>query len=654
MSSGAVFQIIANEGRTDRLLLATSLLNQRIKDIQCARSRAGKADCWPTLVDIERTHVLFTNAHFKPYVAMAYEYRKVKVQNGNPAFGTSVTFSIPQIGDFFFDMVIRAAMSKASCPAQQTPAQLAAADPAGHPQYGDVKPVFHANTAAGGTSIFYRLVDYAGSLLATGGDGTTTAKTCAAGKDRPLGLGGVLDASYSNLVHLCEFPGNRLFKEVKFEVNESVLDKYDDTCSMMVQKYCVPPNKKVGYYKMHGQELPTECWSAPSPSISLRNSEDGFQILPANRPSILNAPTDVANPYAVFPTSARYLRQVLNGPQTPKVEQPALELLHKLHFWFNNDVRLAIPSVSIPYGQRYITASIAPKEQIYYEYPGCYVEQLITSTAVNNAGELTAGNSVAKYFPYMNPSTSGVDVSITDLELYINNIFVNPEVHDIYIRRIGFSLIRVHLYTSLTTTDADNGEKMLNQLKWPVEYIMCGIRPKWNISASNSYAWRDWHRLTKVDTGVMYNQRVTVPYVTTTAGGQGEVDAVYELAKHPMVDDKFVVEVPTVSTLKVVAHGVTLYDEYNTSFHNVYLPYHYGGANLNTPEDSGVFFINFCLYPGTYQPSGHFNISRAREFSLQWKTPYVTSAHPGDLIVVASAINFLLISDGSAVLRFST
>ena len=57
MSAGGVFTLIANEGRTDRLLLATALLNQRIHDIQCARRRAGKMDCWPTLVDIERTHV---------------------------------------------------------------------------------------------------------------------------------------------------------------------------------------------------------------------------------------------------------------------------------------------------------------------------------------------------------------------------------------------------------------------------------------------------------------------------------------------------------------------------------------------------------------------------------------------------------------------
>lgn len=32
----------------------------------CARKRAGKADITPTLVDLERTHILYVNAHFKP------------------------------------------------------------------------------------------------------------------------------------------------------------------------------------------------------------------------------------------------------------------------------------------------------------------------------------------------------------------------------------------------------------------------------------------------------------------------------------------------------------------------------------------------------------------------------------------------------------
>ena len=78
MSAGAVFKLIANDGKADRMIMATKLLNQRIKDVMCARRRAGKADVTPTLVDLERTHILYVNAHFKPFAAIGYEYNKVR------------------------------------------------------------------------------------------------------------------------------------------------------------------------------------------------------------------------------------------------------------------------------------------------------------------------------------------------------------------------------------------------------------------------------------------------------------------------------------------------------------------------------------------------------------------------------------------------
>ena len=43
------------------------MLNQRIKDIMCMRAKQGFADPTPTLVDLERTHILYVNAHFKPF-----------------------------------------------------------------------------------------------------------------------------------------------------------------------------------------------------------------------------------------------------------------------------------------------------------------------------------------------------------------------------------------------------------------------------------------------------------------------------------------------------------------------------------------------------------------------------------------------------------
>jgi hypothetical protein len=110
----------------------------------------------------------------------------------------------------------------------------------------------------------------------------------------------------------------------------------------------------------------------------------------------------------------------------------------------------------------------------------------------------------------------------------------------------------------------------------------------------------------------------------------------------------------TVDTLQLQAHGINIFQQTDSQFFRDYMPYTFGGVNINTPEDPGSFFMNFCLYPGTYQPSGHINISRAREFYIQYTSTYCNSSNPCNLIILAKAINFILISDGSAVLRYST
>jgi hypothetical protein len=111
----------------------------------------------------------------------------------------------------------------------------------------------------------------------------------------------------------------------------------------------------------------------------------------------------------------------------------------------------------------------------------------------------------------------------------------------------------------------------------------------------------------------------------------------------------------TLDKLQLQAHGVDVYKETNAAFFNAYTTYHYGGPNINAPADVGSLFVPFCLYPGTYQPSGHINVSRAREIYLKYTSNYFgANAVSGMLVVLASAINFLLISDGSAVLRYST
>jgi hypothetical protein len=66
--------------------------------------------------------------------------------------------------------------------------------------------------------------------------------------------------------------------------------------------------------------------------------------------------------------------------------------------------------------------------------------------------------------------------------------------------------------------------------------------------------------------------------------------------------------------------------------------------------------MNFNFYPGDHQPSGHINLSRAREFYLKYSSTNgrISNTNRVDLICLSDAINFLLVKDGSAILRYST
>lgn len=63
MSTGGIFTIITNDGKQDRMLMATALLHERLRTINKFKQQqnGGPADQLnnlPTLLDIEKTHVL--------------------------------------------------------------------------------------------------------------------------------------------------------------------------------------------------------------------------------------------------------------------------------------------------------------------------------------------------------------------------------------------------------------------------------------------------------------------------------------------------------------------------------------------------------------------------------------------------------------------
>ena len=589
MSSGGIFKLLANDGVQDKLLMASDYLRFRIRHIStmnkkklCKYGMSHDLDLnnsWiPDMHMISKTHVIFVNNSYKPFVATGFEYNKIQA-GGMVNFGSTVEFSVPTFGDYINDMVVHVKLS------------------------------------------------------------------------------GLKAVSVEDRVRYVSLLGHKLFKQVSFKINNNPLDNYfsDDYNSYL--QFNVPPHKRIGWLRNMGQEIPNLAYLTADPTYDLH----------------------------------RELRWFGDGNQTFKQSHDEIDLWIPLLFWFK-DAHSSLPNAAIPFGQTNISIDLA------------------------NVSELVGFADYGGGGAYVSPT-------IQQMELYMNNIFMNQEVVGLLMKKFGFSLIRVH-GRHTQTLSSRNDSILLNKLKWPTETLYVAFRP-----TSNSTLSQYWHKsaaLTAMDIKVpvaaknttlttVGNVSTVIPPTSTTAqlvqtsgpvlslvddfyngysitvtGGAtfsltnpvlnryivsdyvGATQVVtiegswntnnvpnasttYELFTHQVAINvaRFYKETPTVSTIELKAHGISIFRETDESFYNSYLPYRFG-ESTNTPNDRGWYRINFGMNPGKYQPSGHINLSRVREFYLKYTSKYISPSTKVEMIVLADLINFLLIKDGSAVLRYST
>jgi hypothetical protein len=592
MATGGVFKLITNSGVQDKLLMATDYLNSRIKlisnrNIESMRKKYGSSinldESWiPDINAIDKSHIIFINGSFKPFVASGFEYVKV-VANSNLLFGSPVKFTLPQYGDFINDTVVH------------------------------------------------------------------------------IKLSGLAAINNQDRVRYVSMLGHKLFSKVEFKVNANVLDEYDSNDYGAYYDFKVPPSKKIGWLRNIGQEIPNKALLTADPTY------------------------DMVQEYRWFG----------DGNQTFKQRHDDVELWIPLLFWFK-DIKNALPSVMIPHGQTNINITLPPVSEIV------------------GFANYSANPATPSYTP----------PTISVMELYVNTIYMNPEVVKIFISKFGFSLIRVHGHHNNNNLTVNSSELKLNGLKWPTETMYVGFKPQ-----SNNNLSQYWHKNSQltlnsikvpvvvrnpnlITTGTIGAQttpttnsvsliRVAGPgfgiavdgtfnnYDLVLTGGPGFntndiVQNRYTVSTYVKVNDVFNIvgawrgstptiattfslftpqvgintsqyykETPSIDSIEIKAHGVVIYQDINESFYNSYLPTRFG-ERMNTPEDRGWYMINFNYYPGEHQPSGHINLSRAREFYIKYTSTFIGTNNPTDMIVLSDAINFLLVKDGTAVLRYST
>ena len=645
MATPGCFTQVVNKGKLDKLIMAPELLTSRVEQIVCKNKKAMKVggDLLPTLVDIEKTHILYVNAHFKPFVELSNEYIKCEAIGATHNWDTEILFNIPMSGEFFSDPVLYAKIEAAACGTSGT---LPAFPSAPSNDYTAGNPSEAAKAAT------YFKDDTDGN-----GDGSFTYLTYQYVKSD----GTVLDrtgTSFQNFIRYIEYPGERFLAKAQFKVSQNPIDEYLPDDVVMYRIFRILPHKLNGWKKLMGQQLPIKGYSELSTikDVSAWPSEHtGIDTLVA--------------PAASSETSVREYT-LYNGPQTPKVQQPILDMWIPILFWFA-DPKICVPSVSIPLGQRHIWLTLNKYENMLYAAPGDFKLRLITEV-VGVANNLFS-NTYKSYMteqPVMATNSDVVKPAVASLTLYINNYFISAYIHDIYLKRISFNLIRVRRHHKYTI-NTDEGNNKLESFKLAVETIYFGFKPQINetkptyavngigVTAGNKNIWKDWHRYSKYTDNYSYIKSFSqTPFLTATNGDDVGVNTfkneVTMRAQSLTQTEKIVYPVSTdvVDKIGIESHGNDLYKIIDKGFFNKYLPYQFGCNTIVCPEDDGVFAVNWCLYPGSYQPSGHFNLSRARDTKILWKSSYISTSTPADLHASAIIINFSLISDGSMILRF--
>lgn len=377
----------------------------------------------------------------------------------------------------------------------------------------------------------------------------------------------------------CALPGARLFSRVQFKSAAVVLDEYTSDDIVMDSKFFISQDRRTGWERCQGQQEAREAT------------------------------------YFANGCTASFIYR--DGPQTPRLYQEGFDIFSPVAFWHCRDPSTALPNALLPSTQRTIVCDLAPLNEIL----AAYIQT-----------DDDPGSLLQIPLPF--------DTLAVDISLYVNNLYVSPEVHDILARQTSFALTRVRRRVT-RTLDSPTGAFLLDKFKFPAEYLMVGFRAR-SLAADFDRWWMMGEPRTRTN-----GTKLLAPAVVWDPV-HGMCSIVCRQASEASALDSIV------DSLSITAHGIELYSNYPAAFYNAYLPGRYNGPSYS-PVDPGAYLIPLCLFAGQKNPSGYYNLSAGRELYLRWTLVPDTVFLPDkyELLVTMSALNFIVRKGDSVVLRYS-
>lgn len=594
MSNSGTYQLLVNDGQQDGLLNQKKLLQNNLLKAARMRARRGDKDPYPTLRDVQQTHVLFTKANWKPFAPLTSDYVVSNASAGTQALGSQVTMEIPNYGDFFSDLHVRIVLAQP----------------------------------------------------------TLTVDAGVADQDAPA-------------MRWCEYPGERLLESVELTIVNNRLDNLTYEDYAVYRKTKLQKDKEDAWKRMMGQEIPHTGY--------------GRQV-------------DWAGSGAA-PDASRVQHKVCNGLQTPSAQKSGeVELLIPILMWFS-DVRTAIPGIALPHGQRFLTLRLAASEKLVSLVPrgnGSWSAPNGTLSQVQLSEMQLVSNNLFTV-PHVH------EIYVQRLQFSLMRVHLQHNVqlskNEETVRLDSFKWPVEYFWVGARRTEVEDlSTQAQHQHRWSnysyaqavtaystdvmgdhVEQLAADagttidIDVSGNVSVSAGATYFNAGvdgagQLTVGDELVYHGQHfgvltvptdttailVTVPGIPIAAAPATDFTVVSKRRGGIVVDE----ELSLIDELQLDAHGNEIFKRATMKRFNSYFPWHYGQGSVRAPEDVGLAFVNFARYPGGYQPSGHMNLSRARDTHLKvWGSQISTQSCR--LFAAGCAINFCLVVDGAIVRRFA-
>jgi hypothetical protein len=227
-----------------------------------------------------------------------------------------------------------------------------------------------------------------------------------------------------------------------------------------------------------------------------------------------------------------------------------------------------------------------------------------------------------------------------DMSMFVNNIYVNDEVRNFYIKNVDMYMVSTHQSFNLNIHKLD--EIKIKDLADMTPYLYFAFRTE-----ENEKSFHNWYKFTRgqrkwFPIPIYEGQTVIQNNVPTNVFILALKRSYYDI-EHPIINEFTL----NFDTLPYIVHK-------NPSDYIKYMAqqkddnYHYSYDN------NGIYLLQFCRKFTDEEATGHINFSRIQEIILKYTVDPAVAGQKMKLYMSAKRINMLSINDNDVNLRWSS